>query len=294
MAESWIFYALASAIFTGIQSFILKIIAQRGYSTNIINGYALVVASVIGLATVALFFGFKGSYLVGVGIAAATGIMYMLSAIARTRSLRHLNDAFAFSAYKSGTVLLAALAGVLFFEETLTLLQMIGIGLALVVPFFMEIARKDDEVGVFRKGIALLAVAIVAGAGSAALNKLGAPLFETALMFGVFNYLFGMVTGFSLQAFEHRLSPDRWFLDRRHRARETVPIAIALGLMIFLAFSSLMLGFRFGPLSVVYAINSTYFIIPVVLSTLLLHEKRRWLDWMIVLISLVAVTLMAS
>lgn len=293
MMELWVVYALASAVFTGIQSFILKIIAERGYSTNLINSYALMVASALGLATVTLFFGFGGSYLVGVGIAAATGIIYMASTIARTRALRHLNDAFAFSAYKSGTVLLAALAGVLFLGESLTPHQMFGIALALMVPFFMKIATKDDEIGVFRRGIILLIVAVVAGAGSATINKLGASLFETALMFGVFNYLFGMATGFSLQAFEHRLSPDRWFLDRRHRARETVSITIILGVFIFLAFSSLMLGFRSGPLSVVYTINSMYFIIPIILSTLLSRKKRSWLDWAVVLTSLIAVVLLA-
>lgn len=290
----WLVYALASAIFTGMQSFILKIIAERGYSTNLVNSYALVVAATCGVATVALFSDFKGNYLIGVAIAALTGVIYMASTIARTRSLRHLNDAFAFSMYKSGTVFLVTLAGLLLLGESPTLLQSAGIGLALVVPFFVETPRENDEIGVFRKGIVLLAIAIVAGAASATINKYGAPLFDSALMFGVFNYLFGMVTGFSLQIFEHRLVPDRWFIDRRHKTYETVVVTCALGFTIFLAFSSLMMAFRTGPLSVVYTINSMYFVVPIILSTFVLRKKRTWKDAALVCFSLVAVVLLAS
>lgn len=294
MAEEWMIYAILSTVFTGLQSFIIKLIAARGYSVNLVNSYALLVAAALGLITVTFFSGFGGNYLVGIAIASATGIVYMASTIARTRALRHLNDALVFSTYKSATVLFTALAGVLFFSESLMGLQMFGIALALVMPFFIETARKDDEIGVFRKGMFLLLIAVVAGSISAVLNKIGAPLFESALMFGVFNYLFGMATGFSLQAFEHRLCMDHWFLDRRKRARNTAFVAVTLGIMIFFAFSTLMLAFRTGSLSLVYTINSVYFVIPIILSTLFLKEKRGWKDGAVVLVSLLAVVLLVS
>jgi len=217
----------------------------------------------------------------------------MMSTVSRTRALRHLNDAFVFSAYKSTTVLLAVLAGILFFSESLTGMQMLGIVIVLVAPFFIEIAGNDThDIRNVRKDIVLLLLAAGTGAFSALLNKVGAPIFESALMFGVFNYLFGMATGFSLQAFEHRLCADHWFLDRRRPARETALLSGLLGLFIFLAFSTLMLGFKSGPLSIVYAINSMYFVIPIILSVLFLDGKKNRKDALAVLVSLAAVVLL--
>lgn len=292
--SSWIVYAFASAIFTGIQAYILKIVAKRGYSTNLVNSYALIIASILGLTTVVFFFGFAGNYSLGIGLAAATGIVYMFSTVARTRALRYLDDAFVFSLYKSGTVLIAMVAGIFFFGEHVTLTQTLGILLALVVPFLMQSQEDKDGNEALKKGIILLSVAIVAGALSALINKVAAPLFESALMFGVFNYLFGTVTGFSLQAFEHQHCRDHWFLDRRHQAQETIAMALGLGLAIFLAFSALMLAFKSGPLGIVYTINSLYFIIPIILSTIFLGEKRSTKDIIAVLASLFAVILLVS
>ena len=292
--ELWIVYAFASTLFTGLQSFALKVIVVRGYSTNIINSYALVVAAALGLITVSLFFGFEGNYALGIALAAATGIVYMWSTIARTRSLRYLGTAVVFPVYKSLTVLIATIAGIALFGETLSTSQTLGIALVFILPLFALSVREFRGSKKIQTGIRYLLFASAMGAFSAIINKFGAPLFHTALMFGVFNYLFGTVTGFSQQIYEHwhPENKDHWFLDRRFAFVETAGFVFVLGVLIFLAFSTLMLALQNGPLSIVYTVNSLYFVIPVILSALFLGEKNKRTDVAMTILSLVAVLLL--
>ena len=156
--------------------------------------------------------------------------------------------------------ILVLILGVVFLGERLSLLQAIGFILAVSVPILLidrfEHSRQKD----LAKGIRYLLVSTAMIGGGTVLAKMAMSEGGDVFTFSAIAYFVTIVgTGLmhvNASGTERRETP--WI--------DVFFIGVIAGVCQFLGFIMLLLAYQDGPMSIAYAINSTYILIPIVLS----------------------------
>lgn len=256
---AWHGLAIASVIFSGLFSFVLKVGAERAHSSSVLNAIAAVVSLII---TLAAGWWFDESVTLFVALLAlANGGLFIFGSLARSDALGAIDATLFFPIYKIVGPALVLILGMVVFGERLTLLQSIGFTLTLAVPLLLldhlEHGRQKD----LKRGVRLAIIAAVCISAGQVFSKM---VMET----GAGPYLYSSVA----YAMTFAGIGVPWVY--RH-GRESVRasgwgdmlwLAVLAGTLQCLGFLTLLYAFKTGPIATTYAINSTYILIPIVLS----------------------------
>lgn len=256
---SWHLLAIASVIFAGLFSFVLKVGAERGYSSAVLNAIAAVVSLMITLAA-GWWSGESVTPYVAL-LALANGGLFIFGSLARSDALGAIDATLFFPIYKIVGPALVLLSGLVLLGERLTLLQSIGFALSLSVPLLLidhlERGRQKDLV----RGVRLAVIAAVCISAGQVFSKMVMATGTGPFLYSSVAYAMTFAGIGMPWIYKHRgdsVRASNW--------REMLGISVLAGILQCLGFITLLYAFRSGPMSTTYAINSTYILIPIVLS----------------------------
>jgi drug/metabolite transporter (DMT)-like permease len=256
---AWHWLALASVVFAGLLSFILKIGAERRYSGAVLNGIAALVSLLITLA-VGWWLGERVTVFVML-MAVANGGLFVYGTLARSDALSAIDAAIFFPIYKIVGPALVLAAGIIVFGERLTLMQSVGFVLALSVPLLLidrvEHSRQRD----LKRGVWLAIVAAVCISVGQIFSKMVMATGSGPYLYSAAAYAM-TVAGIGIP-FAYRHGTE---VVRASRWQDIVWLGTLAGIFQCLGFITLLYAFQSGPVSTTYAINSTYILIPIILS----------------------------
>ncbi len=272
--EVWLVYALASALFSGLHAFTLKVAAERGVSSGYFNAYSCTFSACVGACIAYGYASFAGAWILGIGMAMLSGVIYVCSSGTRIESLRYITSSLYFPISKSATVIFTTAVGILLFSEGITLGEWVGLFLALAVPLTLLHADEIPRQKNMYWGLVFLVVASLFSTGATMVNKYSTGIFESPLIFVVLTHIsiaiVGWVTGFAEER-KRELAGK----EVRHRTLtlSLVTLCIFAGGFQLLGFWTNIVSLTEGPLSLAYAVMSFQMLVPMLLSAVFYKEE---------------------
>ena len=123
--ETWLLFAIASIFFAGIYQFQVKMASQRHYNPSMVTGYGYLAGAVFS----GIFLMFEGIELQDWKLIAAFAFInvffYFLSTLTRMESMKNIDSVIFFPIFKTVSPILVTLASVFFFQENLSMKEII-------------------------------------------------------------------------------------------------------------------------------------------------------------------------
>lgn len=281
----WHVSAIASVLFAGLFAFTLKVGAERTHASAVFN--AVVSASSLLMALTGLWWtgGTFTPYLVL--LAAINGVLFIFGSLARSDALACIDATLFFPIYKIVGPTLVLCASMLFFGERLSALQAVGFVLALSVSVLLMDKTEHGRQKRLARGVLLAIASALLISAAQVLAKAAMAAGGSALAFATIPYAM-MVGSVALPlAYTHRGDASRvsgW--------RDMLGLGFVAGVLQMLGFITLLQAFQSGPAGTVYAINSIYILIPIILSIWYYGEHWNVRKVVAVALSVIAVVLL--
>ncbi|MFT5037347.1 MAG: putative membrane protein [Candidatus Azotimanducaceae bacterium] len=266
---TWYLYAVLSALTAGVYTFLQKVAVERGYSSTLVNTWSTFIASVVAFSVVILFSQYETQWVWAIGLGIASGVLHLIGSVARMDALRYIDTAIYFPLNKTVGPLIVLGISIIFFNETFTGNEWIGIAFGITVPLMLlhksESARQNN----LRKGVLIMIVGATFAAIASAISKYGAGSLESVFLFLAVSLGSGAFSGLLLHRFRNKQEHN---VVQKSDLWGSFVYGGLCGITQFLSFVTLMLAFMEGSLAIVYTINSFYILIPIVLSILIYGE----------------------
>ncbi len=287
--ELWFIYAVASALFAGLFTFLQKIAVERGYSPALMNSYSNAISSILALAVILLFFGFGGAWKLGLLLGFFVGLTHTIGAIFRMDALKYIDTAIFFPIYKTIAPVFILLVGMLAFGEDFTTLEWIGIALGITVPLLLLHKKENSRQKNLKKGILLLLFATLFSVARSGMSKYGVDIFETVFLFMAVFQGFSAILGFGI--YKLQKNGIKYIGEvTKHEVmnKQILIISFISGVAEFFASATFLLALKGGLLGVVFTINSLYIVIPIILSIIIYKEHWNAFKVVAIVLSIVA------
>lgn len=262
----WYAFSIAALVLMGVQRFLYKVSAERNCPTLWTTFSFMATVTVLS----AIFLAALKEPLSDVRMLAAMALLnsasFVLGTITHIEALKHVPAGVVYPILRLNMVVVV-LFGVFVFRDRLSLLQILGILLAVAV---MLILRKDtehagDSVGNVRRGLVLLFVSLLCGSVASISSKYAA-LYAGKLGFMALSYFLGAL-------FSAGLITKSGSKGNPRERKEAVLIGIVMGVINFAGFYAFLAALSAGPLAVIVPITGMHFVIAVMLSVILYKEK---------------------
>lgn len=273
--ELWFIYAVTSAVFAGLHTFVQKVAVERGYSSALISMWSTVISAVLAFLVSWVFFDFGGAWKMGILLGFAGGLTHMIGTVFRMDALKHIDTAVLFPLYKTVGPIFALIGGIILFSESFNTNEWIGIAFGITVPLMLLHKSEESRQNNLWKGVLFLLIAAFFTAVAAAIAKYGTGVFDSIFLFIAVSHAFGALSAwgiYELQKNNAKRNGGQFAHEYTHVGMFV--LASLTGLTQFAGFSFLMLAFKSGSLGVVYTINSLYILVPIVLS--IIYYKEHW------------------
>ncbi len=281
MNLSWFFYSIAATIFFGVSMTLYKLPSIKGHSRFAAAFWSLFTALILSV----IFF---NSYIPNVssGVLWASfiwGIVFVSLMLLQMHILNYVEAGSIFPVTTTSSLVLAIFAGVFLFGESLSILQISGIVLAIFVVFsFLYQGKK------IKYSSAVLSVGSIIILASA-FNKLIYKFVADGLdirSFLVYQYVFASVTALIVFFIFHR---KNW---KQHIFSGSIKIGGMIGIFGFLGAYSLLNALIRGPFTLITAIHSFYVFVIAFAGYFLLDEKITRRKIFLICLAVIAVLLM--
>ncbi|MEK7639349.1 MAG: hypothetical protein AAB388_04275 [Patescibacteria group bacterium] len=289
--EMWFWLALASAVTGGIGAFTHKVAAVWNVDITVLNTYSSVISATILFCCTWYFAGFDSFWTLSTVIAFVGATTYLFTLILKVESLREIDSAIFFPLYKVSGPLFAIILGIIFFSESFSRTEWLGLTFSLLVPLLLITRSENTRQKNLYRGIYILLVASVVGSISIALFKYGTDITQNVWLYLLVSDLF--------LAFSSVLVLLRKYKSGTvlHMKSETTPRSLKLVGVMGLAQASgaatIIFAFSVGgTLGIVYTINSLYILIPIVLSIIFYNEHWNLRKAVAILLSVMALALL--
>jgi drug/metabolite transporter (DMT)-like permease len=284
---NWYTLSIIALIFMGTQRFLYKVSAQRGCNT------AWTTFTFMGTVTVlsTIFFFASHEPLTSIPflllIALVNSLSFTMATLTHMEALKRFQASIVYPMIRLNALVVVVFS-VIFFKDTLSYYQMVGIliGLVVMVILAREASDQKEASGKSKKGFSLVILAMLFGAVAVISSKFAA-MHTQKLAFIALSYFLGTLLSF---AFRNKLATEK----SGERRRDAVIIGLAMGLLNFAGFYAFLSALSKGPLSIIGSIMGLHFMIAVILSTVIYSEKltpRRMIGILLTLVSVVLLRL---
>lgn len=253
-------------IFMGIQRFLYKVSAEKNCNT------AWTTFSFMGTVTVlsSLLFLFIGDTVPSVPylllISLVNSAAFLTATIAHMEALKCMPATIVFPIIRLNAVFVVVFS-ILYFKDELSMYQIMGIVLALVVLGTLTRSLHTEE-GTYqnpRRGILLISLSVFAGSIAAISSKFAA-IHTSKLGFIALSYLFSTLFSFCLRNRLHENGGSR-------NTRGALTIGLIMGLVNLAGYYCFLKALTSGPLSIIASITGMHFTIAITLSFWIYQEK---------------------
>lgn len=290
--ELWFWAAVASALFSGIGNFLLKSAAHRGYSSEVFILIGGFVSIALTLPIALFFYGVEGIVWIAMLVAWVGGFIAAGGGIAKVYALRHIDTTIFFPLFKLISPTLAILFGIIFFRETFSAHEWIGLMLGVTVPLLLITRAENSRQNNLTAGLVLVLLVGALSAGAAALNKFATDLWPNVFWILVFASL-GVFCGSVVLI----IKKDGWRTLRAIIRKEATFFVVWLGSIraVLMCISTGAGLFAFtvgGTLAVVHTIQSLYILVPIILAIIFYKEHWNTQKVLAVVLSIAALALL--
>jgi len=270
----------------GFQRFLYKVAAEKNCNTALTSfSFMGTVALVSSCLFVARHETVTNLYFL-LFIALVNSISFLSSTMTTMEALKRISATVAYPIIRLNTAIVVIFS-IIYFEDRLSLSQVLGILLAMVVIVVLVRSEHGEHRVVnenVRLGFILILIAVISGAVATVSTKFAA-MYTSKLGFMAVSYIFS--TGFSL-GLRKKLETERANPDHRN----ALLIGLCMGLANFAGFYAFLKAVAIGPLSIIISIVGMYFVIAIVLSAMLYREKLSPRKIGGIFLTVVAITLM--
>jgi drug/metabolite transporter (DMT)-like permease len=282
---SWYYLAIASTFFYGIQNFIFKVAAEKKLNSGRVMFSFSATVAFLSVAAFFLSDQTEKNYIALVIIALVNAIIFFISTISKAEALKRIDSSVYFPLDRLNIAIVVVLSFIIF-NERFTIFQSVGIFFA--VSAFLLLGRdlksdkhKKKDVST---GLLLTIVSLIAGA----LSILGIKIASMELnkfAFMAVAYFFNAILSLS---FINKLQ------GKHSKANQTgaAGIGMLIGAFNFVGFYVLLKAYSAGPMSIVAVIQSTSFVLSLVLSVIIYKEKITITRFAAIALSIAAIILL--
>ena len=289
----WFIFALASTVFSGLQSFMNKVSIEHGCDTYYIAALSSCVSLLFSLALLAFSPGSLWSMpTMLVYLALASGVLYLGRVITQLEALQYIHAAIFFPLYKVIGPALVTFIGVLLLRDHVSLTALIGIILSCCVPLLLITHAEGKRQKNLRLGVVLLVASTLFAAVNTILNSYAVKPYESlTIPFMIIGIAFGSVIAIGIYVQRHPWAtlPEQ---IRAHTTPSALWVALGLGLFQTASFYFLLRAFAEGSVSIVYSVSAHYILIPVLLSVWLYGEHWNKQKAFALCVSIIALVLL--
>lgn len=281
---SWYFAALLALLLIGIQRFFYKVAAENKYPTEWVTFSFM--TTVMLLSAGAYFSQHHREPNIGFLLVAAliNSASFLVATVSHIEVLKYVPANIAYSIIRLNVVVVSVFS-ICYFKEQISLLQILGLVVAVVAMILLATQMGTDTTKAKRRrqGAVFIFLALLAGATASISSKFAA-MYSDKLAFMALSYLMGMIGSLGITT---ALSYDK--------ARQKRSAAVGLGVLIggfnFAGFYAFLYALERGPLSLIAAIVGMHFVIAIVLSAVIYHEKIKPVAFVGILLTVVSIFL---
>lgn len=290
MDQVTLLWTLAGTVFAGIALFMQKIVAEERRSSAF-NG--LLAYGVTGiLAVFLLAFTLRDlppqwQGIVSFGLLA--GAVHGFGNFLRIESLKYIDSVLFFPINKVVGPLLVVIGSIALFKDSLSVTQYIGIAFSLCVPLLLVSSVEHTRQRNLSLGLRLLFISTILSAVSLLLTKQGLMYGSAVLLMLSMTHLSGTVASAAILLRQHGAGMAMF----SHADRRDIELGILSGVVTFLSSYCLFVALTTGFASIVYVIQAHYILIPIVLSVWWYRDHINMRKLLAVMISFLAIGLLA-
>jgi drug/metabolite transporter (DMT)-like permease len=272
--EIWFVTAAAGAVFAGISNFFFKVAANRGYHAEVFILHGGLVSTVLTGLVVLLSDHSLLQFNFFISVMLIAGMLAALSGIMKVYALRHIDSTIYFPLFKLLAPILAIIFGIVWFAETFTSIEWIGMTLGLTVPLLLITKAENGRQMNLKAGLLFVLLTALASAFAAALTKFVIDA-GIGVLVGVFYSALGVFLGTVITII---FKKGFWSVLRHVRTDSDGKLILFGSLRaIFISLSYGLILYAYahgGTLAIVQTIHSMYILIPIVLS--IIFYKEHW------------------
>lgn len=283
--EAWLLYALFSVFFGGIHAFMLKIAAVRHYNISLLSIYSYASGSLWALVYIAYAGLNLSNFIMLVVLSAINVIFYFWSIITRVESMRNIDSVLFFPIFKTIWPIMITALSVIYFWESLSLKEIIGIIIGITVPLWLISAHENKRQVNLKRGIIFLVFTVLLTLVSTTILK---EIQVKDFNIPMFVFLTSFI-GIAISYIKYRYSKGRETMEN-YETKWLIYFSVLLGIMHFLAFVTFILALS-GNLAVVFTINSFGILIPIVLSIIFYKDHFNMNKGFVIALSIVSIIL---
>lgn len=282
-------WTLASTFFAGIALFLQKIVAEErrsgafngliSYSTS--GGIALLL--VLSLPRVPD--NWQAIALLGLAAGAAHGVGNFL----RIESLKYIDSVIFFPLHKIVGPLLVVIGGIAFFHDSLSMWQYVGVALSLTVPLLLISSAERLRQGNLSRGLHLMVFSTILSAVAVLFSKQGLIYPSAVILMLITSQFAGTLASALILVRTHGLG----LATVSHTDRRDVWLGVWSGVISFVSSYCLFRAVAIGFVSLVYVIQAHYILIPIILSVWWYKDHIDTRKFAAVVVSFLAITLLA-
>jgi drug/metabolite transporter (DMT)-like permease len=263
MIDLGLILIIISTIFTGLYSFLSKVVSKKNQNNYEFLFYNFFTSTIF----FSIYYIFKNNFewnfiLIFFGI--LNGIFLLSLGFFKIKTLENIDAIIFFPIYKILTTLLVLIIGIVFFLEELTKNQQIGFFIGFLVPLFL-INKKERKTQInFKKGIIYCFIVVIIVSLINLISKASAILSLNSDLYLL--TLFLVATVLSYLGFKKNVK-------KKKKDNSMIKLGILGGLFIFIITTTYVYSLKLGDLGIYYLIQSFSILIPIFLSILVYKEN---------------------
>jgi drug/metabolite transporter (DMT)-like permease len=281
---SWYFSALLALLLMGIQRFFYKVAAERKYPTEWVTFSFM--ATVTLLSAGAYFLQQRHEPNIGflLAVALINSASFLVATVSHIEALKYIPANIAYSIIRLN-VLVVAVFSIFYFKERISLLQSVGllVAVAAMIVLTTQMGTDTTKAKRRRQGAVFIFLALLGGATAGISSKFAA-MHADKLAFMALSYLMGMIGSLGITK---ALSYDK----ARKKRSAALGLGVLMGGFNFAGFYAFLYALERGPLSLIAAIVGMHFVIAIVLSAVVYHEKIKPVGLVGILLTVISIIL---
>jgi len=284
--EQWFLFTIIALCAFGIQRFLYKVSAEKKCNTAWTTFAFMGTVAFLSL----LFFLISGQSVDNMAFLAFISFInsasFLAGTIATIEALKYVATNIAYPVIRLNTAIVVIFS-IVYFKDSLSVFQIMGIILAISVIVMLTGSANNYDTVVnknFNRGISLTLIALASGAVAAISSKFAA-IGTNHLAFIALSYALGMFFSFALR---NRLQGAG---EDLHHGSALIT-GISIGMVNFGGFYALLRALSNGPLSIIISVTGMYFVIAIILSTVIYKERLTPLRLAGIVLTVISITLM--
>jgi uncharacterized membrane protein len=268
---NWLIYSLTATLFYGLLNFLYKVAAEKKY----INQAVILISAttvVFAAFTTILISGrdFSGIYSAA-PYALANGTLFAFGALSKFKALKLAPASVVFPVNKSN-ILFVIIIGILFFDESPSLYQWLGIGSSVLVLILISSEQINLSSDITIKGIYFALIAAVCTSLSMTAGKMASIRVDRTIYIML---SYSIVVLVSYLTFRKRTTDDE--KQDAFKKPGIFLIGGSIGILNYFGYRLVLSAFASGSMSLVQPILALSILIPIFLSALIYREKLTYL-----------------